>query len=322
MLNQGGTDPKRPSGRLAFTLVELLVVIAIIGVLVALLLPAIQAAREAARRMQCTNNLKQIGLAIQNYHDTNKALPAARWQDKHATWFALIMPFLEASNEYQLWDFDEWYSSPVNRKARRVYIPGYFCPSRRGGSGDGLLAPEVAVSVYTTQGSTGDYAGNAGRNVRGALAAPDPKTGSRIPDDFGVIVTPSCFEFGNCSSKNSDLSFRRIPDGLSNTFLAGEKHVPFELYAIADSPDDSIYEGDFIQNHTRAAGTLVPPAQSADYAGNAPYWGSMFGSLHPGVILFAFCDGSVQSIPVSVDELVYEALATRDQQEVLGISNL
>jgi prepilin-type N-terminal cleavage/methylation domain-containing protein len=319
--------PKQPEGAMkrssqcssvyhaAFTLVELLVVIAIIGVLVALLLPAVQAAREAARRTQCTNNLKQFGLALQNFHDTQQAFPAARYRDKHPTWFALIMPYLEAANEYRMWDFDKFYSDNANREARMVLIPGYFCPSRRGGGNEGLIAPPTAPSPRTPQGSTGDYAGNAGRNVRGADDVPDPITGSRIPDDYGVIITPKCFEFGNCPDYKSDIAFKHVTDGLSNTFLMGEKQVPYSQYAIAESPDDSIYEGDFLSNHTRGAGELCPPSPSGEYEDTLPYWGNLFGSMHAGTVLFVMCDGSVTPVRTEVDLLVYEAHATRDREE-------
>jgi prepilin-type processing-associated H-X9-DG protein len=288
-----------------------LVVIAIIGILVALLLPAIQAARGAARRSQCTNNLKQIGLACQNFHDTYKALPAARYHDKWATWFASIMPFMEASNEYNLWVFDKWYTDPVNKRARTVYIPGYFCPSRRGGGGEGLLAPPSVTSIYNSQGSTGDYAGNHGKNVQGASGTPP-----MIVDDFGTIVTPPCFVDGNCPQFKSHVAFKHITDGTSKTFLAGEKQVPATQYAIEASPDDSIYQGDFLSNFVRGASLLLPPADNGEYEGTNPYWGNIFGSKHPGMTQFAYCDGSVRSIPVSIDLVVYEGNATRNQGEV------
>lgn len=303
----------------AFTLVELLVVIAIIGILVALLLPAVQAAREAARRTQCTNNLKQIGLAVQTFHDTRKVLPAARWKDKYQTWFAAIMPNLEASSEYDLWDFTKTYADPVNKKARTVYIPGFFCPSQRGnGGGEGIMAPPTSVSIYSAQGSTGDYAGNHGTNVQGADAGTPPK----IPDDFGVINTPQCFATSSCQNFKSSVAFKNITDGTSKTFLVGEKHVPTRLYAIEATPDDSIYQGDFIQNHARAAGLLCPPAPSPDYEGTAaPYWGNLFGSRHPGIIQFAYCDGSTRTLSTDVNLLVYEASATRNQGETVSDSN-
>jgi prepilin-type N-terminal cleavage/methylation domain-containing protein len=308
--------------RAAFTLVELLVVIAIIGVLVALLLPAVQAAREAARRTQCVNNLKQFGLALQTFHDTNQAFPAARYTDKCPTWFALIMPYLEATNEYRMWDFKEWYAHAKNREARMARIPGYFCPSKRGGGTEGLVAPAVPGGPRTVQGSTGDYAGNSGKNVQGANDTPDPITGSKIPDDFGVIITPRCMEFGTCFKTQgfrSDVAFKHVTDGLSNTYMMGEKHVPVAQYAIPDLPDDSIYEGDFIHNHTRAAGQLCPPAQDTEYEGlSNPYWGALFGSMHPGLVQFVMCDGSVRSVQTSIDLLVYEANATRNQEETIA----
>ena len=303
--------------RRGFTLVELLVVIAIIGILVALLLPAVQAAREAARRTQCTNNLKQFGLALQNFHDTYKAMPAARWRDKHATWFAFVTPFLEASAEYQLWNVEKMYRDPANRAARTVYIPHYFCPSRRGGGGEGLLAPPTAPSVYTYQGSTGDYAGCYGKNIQGAVGTPPV-----IPDDFGVFVTPQCFATSSCKSFKSTVAFKHVTDGLSKTFMVGEKQVPTTQYAILASPDDSIFEGDFVGNHCRAAAILYPPAENGEYEGDVPYWGGQFGSKHPGVTQFVLCDGSVKGVAVSVDLTVYEAYGTRNQAETASASEL
>ena len=124
----------RRHGKQAFTLVELLVVIAIIGILVALLLPAIQAAREAARRTQCINHLKQCGLAIQNYHDTRRQLPPTRVLDGRQTWLALILDHMEESAIRGLWDvklgangcfYDQTF------KCRTAVVSAYICPSAR-----------------------------------------------------------------------------------------------------------------------------------------------------------------------------------------------
>jgi prepilin-type N-terminal cleavage/methylation domain-containing protein len=116
--------------RIGFTLVELLVVIAIIGILVALLLPAVQAAREAARRTQCKNNLKQIGIAVHNYHDTRKELPPMRVWDGDRTWLALILPYLEEETVASLWDpqLGCFYDQPL--ELRTAVIRSFFCPSQ------------------------------------------------------------------------------------------------------------------------------------------------------------------------------------------------
>src|SRR5213080_1457733 len=136
--------------RRAFTLVELLVVIAIIGVLVALLLPAVQMAREAARRTQCSNHLKQLGLAAHNFNDTKGALPPARLGNSGnwLTWAVVMLPFIEQQNFYQLWDQTrpyEWHPESTTKKAVSVY----FCPTRR--------RPNEAWSNETPAGGLSDY---------------------------------------------------------------------------------------------------------------------------------------------------------------------
>ncbi len=124
-------ESRTHSCRTGFTLVELLVVIAIIGLLVALLLPAVQSAREAARRTQCANHLKQIGLAVQNYHDARKELPPARiGGGGHASWAALILPYIEQEGIAELWDFSQSYFFQTPQ-ARQAQVKIYYCPSRR-----------------------------------------------------------------------------------------------------------------------------------------------------------------------------------------------
>src|SRR6476646_3280495 len=115
--------------RVGFTLVELLVVIAIIGVLVALLLPAVQAARESSRRTQCANNLKQLGLACATFEDTYKYIPYTR-QDTRETWAVLLLPFIEQPAQFALWDMNKSYYNQVDA-ARLPTLNTMVCPSRR-----------------------------------------------------------------------------------------------------------------------------------------------------------------------------------------------
>jgi prepilin-type N-terminal cleavage/methylation domain-containing protein len=233
-----------------FTLVELLVVIAIIGVLIALLLPAVQAAREAARRMQCSNNLKQMGLAIHNFHDTQKALPPVCLGQNVAGIFVLIMPYMEAQNAYNtcqgIWDgtvasnssgtnLISWWRDTLSEEDRKALgsLKTMLCPSRRGSGSHYHARTATATDPPLYPGPMGDYAlpfhnvnATTGYSERGAYYNHwDPNTSShyelsRCP--FRVAVRLSS-QYSNWEPRDT---FAWYSDGLSNQILFGEKHIP------------------------------------------------------------------------------------------------
>ena len=177
----------RPHG---FTLVELLVVIAIIGVLVALLLPAVQSARESAPRASCANNLHQIGVALQSFHGDHKKLPPSRYFNGYPTWFAIILPYVEEQNLGHLWQLDKPFYANVNKTARETSVRIFRCPSR--GGIDLVLDSQGNSGDNDTLGASGDYAGNAGSdNPSGPFPA------YWWPDANGVLITARMFDIPN-----------------------------------------------------------------------------------------------------------------------------
>jgi prepilin-type N-terminal cleavage/methylation domain-containing protein/prepilin-type processing-associated H-X9-DG protein len=309
-------------GRRGFTLVELLVVIAIIVLMMTMLLPAIQKVREAANKMICGHNLKQIAIACHNYQSDYNALPPARVaRDAYATWPVLIMPYVEEDKTYKLWDIHLGYESQSDA-ARESQVKLYYCPSRR----FPMIAPYNDIPApYKGRlgpGACGDYACCAGdgtdRNIR--LARGAMITGhvldKYVPQQSGEngIDQPN----GNPPSLPlipihdfvSYTSLGRIPDGTSNTFLIGEKHIRPLHFGEAPEGDGAYYCGLDYDTAQRVAGPNYPLAKSPLDANS--HRRDMFGGPHAGLVMFVFCDGHVNGIARDIDVTNLGRLADRD----------
>lgn len=304
-----------------FTLVELLVVIAIIGVLVALLLPAVQAAREAARRSQCLNHLKQIGLSIQLFHDAKKSIPPSRIDCHHGTWASVLWPYLEQANVSNRWDKEKsFHFQPLENV--QVQVPVYLCPTRR-------TAPQLSIegdtrgSVSHRAGALADYAVaiGDGENFQGDGEGGDDGVGA--PNGPFRRQKATCFGFDpNFLFKGaygSGLKFKDIQDGLSNTIFVGEKHVVEAGFGKKSFDDNSIYNPDFHRTLARYAGPKAPLASSPDE--DVPPFAN-FGSWHAGVCNFSFGDASSRAVSNSIDPLVLRRLGVIDDGEVVDQSSL
>lgn len=287
---------QRRTYRAAFTLIELLVVIAIISILIGLMLPAVQKAREAASRISCANNLKQIGLAMHNYESAHAVLPPTRLRVGSATWAVLILPFLEQDNLYRQWDLSRTYYEQ-NQVAQRTNVKIYFCPSRR--------SPSVGtLSVF---GDFPSWLSNSRLHYPGGLG------------DYAVCIDRSGHDTSEESCPNMYGPFQMgtgfrildFTDGTSNTLMVGEKHVPQDKHGYGWW-DCSIYNGDYHQCSTRTASRQLPPTTN-------PFDGGWkFGSRHTQVIMFCFADGHVRSLPETIDPLTYERLGHRNDGWVIG----
>jgi prepilin-type N-terminal cleavage/methylation domain-containing protein len=299
----------------AFTLIELLVVIAIIGILIGLLLPAVQKVREAAARMQCANNLKQLGLAIHNYHgDYQSFPPAALGGDGEVSWAVLILPYIEQDPLYHQWNLNlryTYYRHPASVVGAQVKI--FYCPSRRS-------PPQLSVSGDTlapwggSPGASGDYAANGGNTT---AVWEDPRNGNGV-----LLYADTTFGPNNTvASWRSLTAFRDVTDGLSNTLLIGEKHVQNTMFGQQAAGDNSIYNGDDIHTIVRVAGRQTPGPIDRPFAASPTDSyrpDERFGSYHVGGCQFVLCDGSVRMISTTVDIETLTRLAVRNDGLPVG----
>jgi prepilin-type N-terminal cleavage/methylation domain-containing protein len=321
----GGQVRRLNTARSAFTLVELLVVITIIGILIALLLPAVQAAREAARRMQCTNNLKQVSLAVLNYQSANNRFPAGVSDDdtakvgptgRYSTWMARVMPFMEVSGT---WDYNAGYAGSnyqtINGPLISTKIMAFLCPSSE--------TQTKTIGPVSTQKFYFRYSNYAGCfSPAGTMVEP----GVRVPWD------DNC---NNSASTNPSLRAPEVPpgrkalfnfnlyremgaikDGLSNTIAVSEKHDgewwhPWGAFYThyrtpnSSSPDDCY--GMKIDNPDGPCTQSAPCWTTLSFAAR---------SKHPGGFVAARADGSVDFFSNQITLGVWQALGSIDGGEI------
>ena len=275
--------------RTGFTLVELLVVIAIIGILIAMLLPAVQAAREAARRMQCTNNLRQIALALHGYHDAHKYFPPGvvgtrgdstrsdRNARKQISWNVFILPQLEQELVYEKFNWDKAYDHNYNKEATSFVIPAFLCPSTATRTDD-----RKGDRTEDGRGAT-DYGGIYGAGV--------PSTGSvTFEAPYGGIL-------GWLYGKDYAVSIAMVTDGTSNTIVVAEDSGRGDGLNGAWADGENIYHQGGTINVTQ----------------NNEHW-----SDHPGGINAATADGSVHFLTEEMSQEVTDAVCTRAGGEVVA----
>ncbi|UUO08666.1 DUF1559 domain-containing protein [Blastopirellula sp. J2-11] len=294
-----------------FTLVELLVVIAIIGVLIALLLPAVQQAREAARRSACTNNFKQVGLAIHNYHDTHLAFPlsahfssgncgsqAVPWNENYwrYSWGAHILPYLEQTALYDNISFEKNYNFQSNTLSDiGMTVDAFLCPSDPQGD------PRTVRTGGISNGGP-DNKDDLGRSNMASTA--DSRDWSCASNRARIDGNGVLFNF-------SKTNFASITDGTSNTMLVGEV-----TGGIGGS-----YEGNYwsVINHADTAGGINGPhTVPGGMTGSWSLDTQEFSSYHPGGCHFLMGDASVHFLSENINQTVLADLTTRSGGEVVG----
>jgi len=315
---------RRPRG---FTLVELLVVIAIIGILIALLLPAVQAAREAARRMQCSNNLKQLALATHNYHDRLRSFPPGTLLKRffnHRPWlrgpslFIFILNEMEQTSLHGQLDLEDPYNNELNGEnaLSALVLPVLVCPS------DVMEQNPVEKTGSARWHGLTSYGGNGGTGGTNRFLC---NVNPQIADGMFFETGPRSFPDPN----QSPVRIADVTDGTSNTLFFGERsHVDEEFDAWATANGEQLI-GEYGWWHT-CGGLAILDATMTTLARlnyetdtSDPEFAclrlSAFGSFHPGGANFALVDGSVRFISETIEMDTYRALSTRRGNEVAPV---
>ncbi|MBQ4144931.1 MAG: DUF1559 domain-containing protein [Thermoguttaceae bacterium] len=323
--------PQKISG---FTLVELLVVIAIIGMLVGLLLPAVQQAREAARTMQCSNHLKQLGLACLNHESTSRKFPNTGWNyqwtgdsdlgmgwKQPGSWAYQLLPFMEQQALYSI--MGDGVPSTMNKAqgAQLLQTPLTFlhCPSRRtpktypastsSHSGNYNTPEQRAKGDYAS--CMGDYGYGQLEDIRTAPGYANVTKSGYQHKDFSGTMTGIMF----CMS---EITVGEIRDGTSNTYLIGEKYLQPEIYEVSGGGDDmGVFSGTDDDNSRTCDTTQFHLCQ--DRSGYASPNSLGFGSAHSGAFGMAMGDGSVHRVSYSLDKETHARLGNRRDGQVAAI---
>jgi len=277
----------------AFTLVELLVVIAIIGILVALLLPAIQAAREAARRTSCLNNVTQLGLAVHNYEFHFEHLPSGTTnpegpirnepQGNHVSWIVRILPYMDEQLLWRRFNQEAGAYAPENAEVRAAQIQILECPSQP------LEFMNKAATVARSS-----YAG-CHHDVESPIDA----------DNHGLLFL------------NSEITYNEIEDGSSKTILVGEALTDPEGLGWVSGTRATLRNTGMIEEPKLSGDpVLVAEDETDDDTPESLYVGG-FGSYHPGIVTFGFADGSTRNISESIDREVLHQLGHRADGKIM-----
>jgi prepilin-type N-terminal cleavage/methylation domain-containing protein len=338
--------------RRAFTLVELLVVIAIIGVLVALLLPAVQAAREAARRAQCSNQLKQLALAWQMHHDARQFFPSGGWgyawtgdpdrgsgKTQSGSWAYSCLPYLE---QLPLWQKGKGANgagkSDALTQAVQTPVSTFYCPSRRAPQAYNNADSGLGSGINYNFGNPlslarCDYAANLGPKAAPGFGDP-PAISSQWNKGPSPSEAAQGLNFNDTKFdvfryvlgviyQRSEFKLKHISDGASNTYMVGEKYVNPDYYDGGRSSnfsekdigdDQGAWVGDDLDlNRMTGPPTFLNALPAQDQAGLQ--WFYAFGSAHPGSFQMALCDASVRGISYDIDPVVHHAHGTRSGDE-------
>ena len=309
------------ASRPGLTLVELLVVIAIIGLLMALLLPAVQGVREAARRTQCGNNLKQLGLALLAHESNFGALPCGGPKAGHQlSWHAVILPRIEQRSLYDRIDWQTTGGYPVNRPlSRDNSVAAFFCPSNPSGSWRGIWQSSIVNGVRAYTQHYNGVAGPVGTN---------PATGGSYPHVSSPAFHSICsvgsvqpgerggFAKGGVLFVDSQVPLAAIRDGASNTLAIGERPMG-ETSWLAGTSNALIWpcDGAAFKNLLHPLNHVVPAAAVPVAGGNS----RPFGSRHPGGAEFVLCDGAVRFFADATELALLKALASRDGRETVTL---